>query len=69
MEEDHSSRYSIYPGSTMMYREFERCYWLEGMKKDIAEFVPKYSNYQQVKVKHQRPKGLAQTIELQEWNW
>ena len=53
----------------MMYREFERCYWLEGMKKDIAEFVPKCSNYQQVKVERQRPGGLVQNIELPEWKW
>ena len=39
------------------------------MKKDIAEFVPKCSNYQQVKVERQRPGGLVQNIELPEWKW
>ena len=39
------------------------------MKKDIAEFVSKCSNYQQVEVEHQRPGVLAHNIELAEWNW
>ena len=40
MEEDHSSKYSIHPASTKMYRDFREVYWWEGMKNDIAKFVP-----------------------------
>ncbi|KAH0757858.1 hypothetical protein KY290_021351 [Solanum tuberosum] len=69
MEEAHSSRYSIHPGTTKMYRDLREVYWWNGMKKDIAEFVAKCPNCQQVKVKHQRPGGLAQRIELLEWKW
>ena len=69
LEEAHSSRYSIHLGSTKMYRDLREVYWWEGMKKDIAEFVVKCSNCQQVKVKHQRPGGLAQTIELPNYKW
>ena len=32
-------------------------------------FVAKCLNCQQVKVKHQRPGGMAQNIELSEWKW
>ena len=39
------------------------------MKKDIVEFASTCSNYQQVKVAHQRLGGLAQNIELPEWKW
>ncbi|KAH0670582.1 hypothetical protein KY290_025996 [Solanum tuberosum] len=67
MEEAHSSRYCIHPGSTKMYRDLREVYWWNGMKKDIAEFVTKCPNCQQVKVEHQRPGGLAQNIELPEW--
>ena len=66
MEEDHSSRYSIHPGSTKMYRDLREVYWWNGMKKDIAEFVVKCPNCQQVKVEHQRPGGMAQNIEIPE---
>ena len=69
MLEAHSSRYSIHLGSTKMYRDLREVYWWNGMKKDIAEFVTKCSNCQQVKVEHQRPGGLAQNIELSEWKW
>ena len=69
LEEAHSSRYSIHPGSTKMYRDIREVYWWEGMEKDIAEFVSKCSNYQQVEVEHQRPGVLAHNIELAEWNW
>ena len=67
MEEAHSSRYSIHPGSTKIYRDLREVYWWNGMKKGIAEFVAKCLNCQQVKVEHQRPDGLAQNIELTEW--
>ncbi|WMV40704.1 hypothetical protein MTR67_034089 [Solanum verrucosum] len=69
MEEAHSFRYSIHPGSTKMYCDLREVYWWNGMKKDIAEFVAKCPNCQQLKVEHQRPGGLAQNIELLEWKW
>ncbi|WMV14240.1 hypothetical protein MTR67_007625 [Solanum verrucosum] len=39
------------------------------MKKDIAKFVVKCSNGQQVKVKHQKLGGLAQTNSIPIWKW
>ncbi|KAH0641167.1 hypothetical protein KY285_037753 [Solanum tuberosum] len=69
MEEAHSSRYSIHPDSTKMYRDLRELYWWNGMKKGIAEFVAKCPNCQQVKVEHQQPGGLAQNIKLSEWKW
>ena len=39
------------------------------MKRDIAEFVAKCSNCQQVKIEHQKPGGLAQEIEIPTWKW
>ena len=49
-----------------MYRDLREVYWWEGMKKDIDEDVAKCRNCQQEKVEHERPGGLAQTIELPE---
>ncbi|XP_070017450.1 uncharacterized protein [Nicotiana sylvestris] len=42
-------------------------YWCNNMKKDVADFVAKSSNCQQVKTEHQRPGGLAQSIEIPIW--
>ena len=39
------------------------------MKRDIAEFVAKCPNCQQVKIEHQKPGGLAQEIEIPTWKW
>ncbi|WMV33108.1 hypothetical protein MTR67_026493 [Solanum verrucosum] len=44
MEEAHSSRYSIHPGSTKMYRDLREVYWWSIMKRCIAKFVVKCSN-------------------------
>ena len=39
------------------------------MKKDIVEYVSKYLNFQQVKVKHQVPSGLLNPIPIPQWKW
>ncbi|XP_070039939.1 uncharacterized protein [Nicotiana tomentosiformis] len=60
LEEAHSSRYSIYPGATKMYRDLRQHYSWRGMKKDIVEYVSRCLNCQQIKYEHQRPGGLLQ---------
>ena len=47
--ESHSSRFSIHPGSNKMYHDLKLIYWWDGMKKDIAQYVAKCPNCQQVK--------------------
>ncbi|XP_019238505.1 PREDICTED: uncharacterized protein LOC109218581 [Nicotiana attenuata] len=69
MSEAHNSRYSIHPGSTKMYHDLKEVYWWNDMKKNIADFVAKCPNCQQVKVEHQRPGGLTQNIEIPIWKW
>ena len=60
--EAHGSRYSVHPGSTKMYHDLKQIYWWDGMKKDIAEYVAKCPNCQQVKAEHPKPGGLTQII-------
>ncbi|XP_070039422.1 uncharacterized protein [Nicotiana tomentosiformis] len=69
MSEAHISRYSIHPGFTKMYHDLKEIYWWNDMKKNIADFVAKCSNCQQVQVEHQRPGGLAKSIEISIWKW
>ena len=52
LAEARNSRYSIHPGATKMYRDLREVYWLNDMKRDIADFVSKCPNCQQVKVEH-----------------
>ncbi|WMV41245.1 hypothetical protein MTR67_034630, partial [Solanum verrucosum] len=69
LEEAHSSRYFIHLGPTKMYRDLWEVYWWNGMKKDIAGFLDKCPNYQQVKVEHQRPGGFLHDIPIPTWKW
>ncbi|XP_070006050.1 uncharacterized protein [Nicotiana sylvestris] len=69
MAEAHTSRYSVHPCSTKMYHDLKEIYGWNNMKRDVADFVAKCPNCQQVKAKHQRPGGLAQCIEIPTWKW
>ena len=60
LEEAPGSRYSIHPGSTKMYNDLREIYWWEGLRRDIAEFVSKCPNCEQVKAKCQKSGGLLQ---------
>ncbi|WMV41179.1 hypothetical protein MTR67_034564, partial [Solanum verrucosum] len=64
LEEAHGSRYSIHPGATKMYRDLREVYWWNGMIKDIAGFVAKCLNCQQLKAEHLKPWGLSQNIDI-----
>ncbi|XP_070017410.1 uncharacterized protein [Nicotiana sylvestris] len=67
MGETHYSRYSIHQGAIKMYYDIREVYRWDRMKKDIAEFVAQYPNYQQVKIEHQKPDGLLQAMEIPTW--
>ena len=67
IEEAHGSRYSIHPGATLMYRDLRDIYWWNGMKRDVAKFVSRCSNCQQVKAEHQRLGGLTRDIGIPIW--
>ena len=69
LAEAHNSRYSIHPGATKIYRDLREVYWWNGMKRDIADFVAKCPNCQQVKVEHQKPGGMTKEIDIPTWKW
>ena len=45
-----------------MYYDLKKISWLDGMKKDIAEYVEKCPNFEQV-----RRSGYTQMIEVPTW--
>ena len=69
LKEAHGSRHSIHWGSTKMYHDLREVFWWDGLKKDIAEFVAKCPNCQQVNVEHQKWGGLLQEIQIPTWKW
>ncbi|XP_070002474.1 uncharacterized protein [Nicotiana sylvestris] len=64
MTRTHTSRYSVQPSSTKVYRDLKEVYWWNNMKRNVADFVARCPSCQQVKADHQRPGGLAQNIEI-----
>ena len=67
LTEAHSSRYSIHPGATKMYRDLKQHFWYSRLKRDIVDFIAKCPNCQQVKCEHQRPGGTLQRMPIPEW--
>ena len=69
MDETHGSRYSIHPGDTKMYHDLRDIYWWNGIKREVAKFVSRCLNCQQVKVEHQGVGGLTQDIDIPTLKW
>ena len=69
LEEAHRSKYVMHPGITKMYNDLKREFWWPGMKKDVTQFVLKCLTCQKVKIQHQKPGGLLQSIEVPQWKW
>ncbi|XP_069143421.1 uncharacterized protein [Solanum lycopersicum] len=64
LEESHGLCYSIHMESTKMYHNHTEVFLLEGLKRDIEEFVAKCPNCQLVKTEHQKLGGLLQEIHV-----
>ena len=67
--EAHDTPYSIHPGGTKMYQDLRERFWWHGMKREIVSYVAKCDVCQRVKAEHQRPPGLLQPLQVQEWKW
>ena len=52
-----------------MYRDLREIYWRSGMKRDIAEFVAKFSTCQQVRIEHHKTSRSMQEFIIPTWKW
>ncbi|XP_028071568.1 uncharacterized protein LOC114273929 [Camellia sinensis] len=66
LEEAHKSEFAMHPGNTKMYQDLKLVYWRPNMKREIADFNSKCLQYQQVKVEHQKPMCLLQSLPIPE---
>ena len=64
LAEDHNSRYSIHQGDTKMVPRSAGSLLVEWHERDIADFVSKCTNCQQVKVEHKKLGGMTQEIDI-----
>jgi RNase H-like domain found in reverse transcriptase/Reverse transcriptase (RNA-dependent DNA polymerase)/Retroviral aspartyl protease/Integrase zinc binding domain/Retrotransposon gag protein len=69
LDEAHRSSYAMHPGVSKMYNDLKKVYWWPKMKFEVTQFVLKCLTCQKVKIEHQRPGGLLQSIEVPQWKW
>jgi hypothetical protein len=69
LDEAHTSRYSIHPGSTKMYHDLGQHFWWTRMKREPAHYVSECDTSQKVKADYMKHRGLLQPLSIQEWKW
>jgi hypothetical protein len=69
LDETHTSRYSIHPGSTKMYHDLRQQFWWTRMKCEAARNVSECDTYHKVKDDYMKPMGLLQLLCIPEWKW
>ena len=52
LREAHRAKYTVYPGSTKMYKDLRKIYWWPGMKKDVAQYMAQCDTCQRIKIEH-----------------
>jgi hypothetical protein len=69
LDEAHTSRYSIHPGSTKMYHDLRQQFWWTRMKREAARYVSECDTCWKVKADYKKPRGLLQPLSIPEWKW
>jgi hypothetical protein len=69
LDEAHTSRYSIHPGSTKMYHDLRQPFWWTRMKHETAHYVSECDTCRKVKADYMKPVGLLQLLSISEWKW
>jgi hypothetical protein len=67
MDEAHTSRYSIHPGSTKMYHDMRQQFWWTRMKHEAARYVFECDTCQKLKADYMKPGVLLQQLCIIEW--
>jgi hypothetical protein len=60
LDEAHTLRYSIHPGSTKMYHDLRQQFWWTRMKREAARYVSECDTCQKVKANYMKPGGVLQ---------
>ncbi|KAF3663690.1 hypothetical protein FXO38_10525 [Capsicum annuum] len=69
LDEAHTSWYVVHLCSTKMYHDLKAIYYWNNIKRDVANFVSKCMNCQQVKVEHLKSSSTSQETTLPMWKW
>ena len=69
LNEVHKSPYSGHLGYQKMITMLRKEYFWPNMKNEVAGFLARCIEYQQVKVEHQHRVGLLQPLPIPNWKW
>jgi hypothetical protein len=69
LDEAHTSRYSIHPGSSTMYHDLRQQFSWTRMKREAAHYIFECDTYRKVKTDYMKPGGLLQPRSIPEWTW
>jgi hypothetical protein len=69
LDEAHTLRYSIHPGSTKMYHDLRQQFWWTRMKRETARYVSECNTCRKVKADYMKPGGLLQPLSVPDWKW
>ena len=69
LDEIHKTPYSRHPGYQKTITMLRKEYFWPNMKSEVAEYIARCLDCQQVKTKHQHPAGLLQPLPIPSWKW
>jgi hypothetical protein len=69
LDEAHTSRYSIHPGSTKIYHDLRQQFWWTRMKRETTRYVFECDTCWKVNSDYMKPEGLLQPLSIPEWKW
>jgi hypothetical protein len=69
LDEAHTSRYSIHPGSTKMYHDLRQQFWWTRMICKTGRYVSECDTSRKVKANYMKPGGLLQPLSILDWKW
>jgi hypothetical protein len=69
LDEAHTSKYSIHPGSIKMYYDLREQFWWTRMKHATACYVSECDTYRKVKDDYMKLGGLLQPLSIPDWKW
>jgi hypothetical protein len=67
LDEAHTLRYFIHPGSTKMYHDLRQQFWWTRMKREASRYVSECDTCRKVKADYMKHGGLLHPLSILDW--